>query len=117
MVYTRTVSEDVRRRILERRAAFVAAAISSMSAAALASCERTPDAVGPVDAEMNKSHDAGTTNVELTKPDATLPEPQVCLSPMPCLTVTPPHDARPPWDARPHACLSKPWPCLQDPDL
>lgn len=98
------MSDDVRRKILERRAAFVAAAFASISA-----CERTETtSVSPVSSEMSKGADASISV------DASI-GPAVCLSesPQPCLAPPP----LPTTDARPIACLSpprpKPRPCLE----
>jgi len=90
------MNDDARRKILERRAAFVAAAIASVAAT---SCERTDPCLSAVPTEMNKpsAPDATVTGTEAG--------PSVCLSeaPMPCLSPPLPPDA-----GMPHACLSKP---------
>lgn len=89
------MSDEARKKILERRATFVAAAIASIAA----SCEHKP----PISAEPCLSvqpYEAGPpedTGTEPTAPpDA---EPIPCLSP-----ALPPEDAGPP---------PKPMPCLK----
>ena len=96
------MSDDARKKILERRAAFVAAAIASI--AATSSCEPKPaispepclsvmpDETGPREAE-----DAAVEVVEVGPTPE--PHPAVCLSPMP-----PPADAGP--KPIPQPCLS-----------
>lgn len=125
------MSDDVRKKILERRTKFVAAALASV--AATASCEHKP----PISAEPCLSAppmevDASPPGPDAAGPDAAGPDatahepaPAVCLSPMPppkpplddagvgpkpapvpCLSQQPP--LPPPPDAGP-----KPQPCLK----
>ncbi len=91
---------ESRRRILERRAAFVAAAVAAV---ATASCERNPlvclSAV-PLDEGPKPT----------PPPDAAAPPvvdaaPEIGATAVPCLSIAmPPRDAGPP-DAKPHPCL------------
>lgn len=122
------MSDDVKQRILARRAQLVAAALSSaVGGAALASCEPTirpaqtveigpgadasvapivlasPDAGSPV---VHAAPDAGSDPLIATvasEPDAGGPAPVPCLSPVPCLKPT----------VVPRPCLSPPRPCLK----
>lgn len=92
------MSDDARRRILERRAAFVAACASL----AVGACDKPQPCLSVTalpTGETKKQPDAGATG------DATVVGPAVCLSesPHPCLDIVPE-------DARPHPCLSKPRP-------
>ncbi|MBI2392137.1 MAG: hypothetical protein HYV09_21275 [Deltaproteobacteria bacterium] len=98
--------DDTRRKILERRAAFVAAALSSVCATG---CQEKPLAcLTPV---ANEYHDARMTPaVDARAPDASpgMVPPEVCLSvalppdagPGPCLKMLPP-----PRDAGATPCL------------
>lgn len=114
------VSDDARRRILERRAAFVAAALASVGVAA---CDRSAPrpCLEPLPAnETRDAHpaDAAAAPAPQTSngaPDAPGPQPLPCLNvwipppdaaPMPCLSepATPPH---PPGAA---PCLAPPLP-------
>lgn len=89
------MSDEARKKILERRATFVAAAIASLAA----SCEHKP----PISAEPCLSappYEAGTPE-DTSEPTATQDaEPLPCLSPMP-----PKEDAGPPPPPIPAPCL------------
>lgn len=91
------MGEETRRRILERRAAFVAACASL----AVSACDKSEPCLSAVPTnEIKKLPDAGAA-----PDDASVVGPAVCLSesPQPCLVP-------PPADAHPRACLSKPRP-------
>ena len=92
------MGDDPRKRILERRARFVAAAIAS---AGLAGCER-PQSCLQVITPVPEAMDAGKATNDAsevdTAPDATAatpPQPCLDVAPMPCLSPMPP----PPPDA------------------
>lgn len=109
------MSEESRRKILERRAAFVAAALATVGAA---SCERNPlVCLSPVPNEDLR--DSGAT----TSPDTAPPEvdarPDVAPMGVPCLSVAMPRDAgvpdtkpppKPPKPPPPQPCLKMPPP-------
>jgi hypothetical protein len=104
-------SSDSRRRILERRAAFVAAAIASMGAAG---CQPQV-CLSPV-ADEKTSKPAAP---DAAPPPAVEAGPEPCLSeaPMPCLSpppvivdAGPPPKPMPDAGAKPHPCLKMPPP-------
>ena len=93
------MSDETRRRILERRAAFIAAFASATATA----CDRPQPCLSAVPTEVYKP----------SPPDAAVVEsevgPAVCLSESPAVCLSPP--LPPIVDAgRPHPCLSKPAP-------
>jgi hypothetical protein len=94
------MADDARRRILERRAAFIAAAIASL---ATTSCEETQPKVclSALPDEKAKSVPTGTVDASSADPDAEL-GPAPCLSEVPYPKATADAGAR---DARPRPCL------------
>jgi len=111
--------DEMKKRVLARRAQFIAAAVAGM-----VSCEPGPQAQPPVvclsisvpppedggagptivDAGVSADPDAAwnALDASTTAPDADVP-PMPCLSPMPCLKIAPPP---PPPDGGPRPCLS-----------
>jgi hypothetical protein len=90
------MSDRARRTILERRAAFIAAAVASMGAAA--SCDPRANACLSATPDESAKH---VTPADVGVPDTS---PRVCLteSPEPCLSPPMPRDAGP----MPVPCLS-----------
>lgn len=102
---------DSRRRILERRAAFVAAALSTV---APVGCEKQPPATATREERDARHADAGPADTGAGNTGAsTVIGPEPCLSPppAPCLSVAKTVDAGPPDAPRPPG----PMPCLKMP--
>lgn len=107
---------ESRRKILERRAAFVAAAIGAIAAGA--DCSRAQACLSAVPEEKTKPGPDAATPIEAGTNPHPDPHPEPCLSevptpppdaptPMPCLKIAMPRDAGPPAkkDAAPIPCL------------
>lgn len=94
---------DARRKILERRAAFVAAAIGAIAAGA--DCTKPQPCLSAVPEEKYKPDAGATPDASAASgDDAELAQPTPCLSeapapppdapkPMPCLKIAPPKDS------------------------
>ena len=98
------MSHDARRKILDRRATFVAAAIASMTA-----CERKPG-ISPepcLSAPPITVSDTGTTDAGATEDTSGSSEapPLPCLSPMPPDTGVAPTPTAQDAGPKPHPCL------------
>ncbi|MBK7395903.1 MAG: hypothetical protein IPJ34_06240 [Myxococcales bacterium] len=99
--------DDARRKILERRSRFVAAAISTIAIGCEPPAPQPCLKTAPPDA-MSAPDEGVAEDASAPEEDATT-VPQPCLSPQVCLSPVPPPDTGPPDtgtpDVKPHPCL------------